>query len=101
MSEWRVILLPLVLGAAVAACAPEATAPGAGAATARVIPIAVPDVWCEAGDDSADTAAARGRCRPAQSLAPSEAHDSTWQVITGRPTLVGSDSARVAADSSR
>lgn len=42
------VMLPVI-----GACVPEATAPqGASSIGARVVPIAVPDVWCPATRDS-------------------------------------------------
>jgi hypothetical protein len=47
-----------------AGCTPEATAPQGGAAVGKVVPVAVPDVWCPASADSArdSTASRRTRC---------------------------------------
>jgi hypothetical protein len=47
------------------ACSPEITAPEGGAAIGKVVPLAVPDVWCTAVSDAGqDTTAAKGRNRP-------------------------------------
>ena len=54
------IVTLLTLGA----CSPEITAPEGGAATGKVVPLAVPDVWCTAVSDAGrDTTAAKGRNR--------------------------------------
>ena len=54
-------LLALVLGA----CAPDVAAPEGGAAISRVVPIAVPDVWCSAASDAGqDSTAAKNKNRP-------------------------------------
>jgi hypothetical protein len=61
------VLLVSLLTSLVGACTPEATAPQGGAAINKVVPMAVPDVWCpaasEAGQDS--TAAEKKRPGPA------------------------------------
>jgi hypothetical protein len=55
------IVTLLTLGA----CGPEITSPQGGAAVGRVVPIAVPEVWCTAIPDAGqDTTAAKGKDRP-------------------------------------
>jgi len=69
------VLLVTLLAAVLGACTPEATAPqgraatglgqSGGAAINRVVPIAVPDVWCSAGSDAShDSPAAKDKNRP-------------------------------------
>jgi hypothetical protein len=53
------IITLLTLGA----CSPEITAPEAGAAVGKVVPLVVPDVWC-AADAGRDTTAAKGKTPP-------------------------------------
>ena len=50
-------LLALITG--LGACAPEVTAPEGGAAVGRVVPMAVPDVWCPASGTVQDTTDAK------------------------------------------
>ena len=55
------IVALLTLGA----CGPEITTPEGGAAISKVVPVAVPDVWCPAAPDAAqDTTAGKGKDRP-------------------------------------
>jgi hypothetical protein len=64
-----VILTLLILGA----CSPEITTPQGGAAISRVVPVAVPDVWCPAAPEaSRDTTAAKGKDRPGEACDPPE-----------------------------
>ena len=69
------VLLVTLLAAVLGACTPEATAPqgragtglgqSGGEAINRVVPIAVPDVWCStASDASHDSTAAKDKNRP-------------------------------------
>ena len=60
--RWNPAILMFILVSA--GCTPEATAPQGGAAVGKVVPVAVPDVWCPASADSAQdsTAANRTRC---------------------------------------
>jgi len=59
------VLLVTLLATVLGACTPEATAPQGGAAINRVVPIAVPDVWCStASDASHDSTAAKDKNRP-------------------------------------
>ena len=51
--EWLGLLL-----LAQVACAPDVTSPQSGAGVARVVPLAVPDVWCPANRTPGDTASA-------------------------------------------
>jgi hypothetical protein len=50
-----IIVTLLTLGA----CGPEITTPEGGAAIGRVVPVAVPDVWCAAAGQ--DTTAAKSQ----------------------------------------
>ena len=59
------VLLVTLLATVLGACAPEATAPEGGAAINRLVPVAVPDVWCAAASDAGqDSTAAKDRSRP-------------------------------------
>ena len=54
---------------ALGGCSPEITAPEGGAAIGKVVPLAVPDVWCAAASDAAqDTTAAKGKKRTSRSV---------------------------------
>jgi hypothetical protein len=72
----RLNLPMLALVASLGACAPEATAPEGGAGISRVVPLAVPDVWCPApgaGPDTTDAKRPRVRCdAPKQSPAATD-----------------------------
>ena len=47
------------------ACAPDVTAPEGGAAINKVVPLAVPDVWCPAPSDAGqDSTVAKEKNRP-------------------------------------
>jgi hypothetical protein len=65
------------------ACSPEVTAPEGGAAIGRVVPVAVPDVWCTAAGQ--DTAAAKGKDRPRPAChapdQPAPGRDSLTSVV--------------------
>jgi hypothetical protein len=85
-------LLVATLFAGLSACAQEATAPQGAAGISRVVPIAVPDMWCPdqpSGNPDSNatkgTARARAACerpggwtRPPGS--PGLVTDSTWWV---------------------
>jgi len=59
------ILVVTLSATLLGACTPEATAPEGGAAINRVVPIAVPDVWCSAASDAdQDSTAAKDKNRP-------------------------------------
>ena len=59
------VLLVTLLATVLGACAPEVTAPEGGAAINRVVPLAVPDVWCSAASDAGqDSTAAKDKNRP-------------------------------------
>ena len=55
----RLNLSILALMTSLGACAPEVTAPEGGAAVGRVVPMAVPDVWCPASGAVQDTTDAK------------------------------------------
>jgi hypothetical protein len=84
-------------------CAPEATAPESGAAVSRVVPIAIPDVWCSATDTAADTVPAQYRCHTTREAPPppraSTKQDSTSHTLQISPVV--SDSAKPPADTTR
>ena len=64
----RTEVLLVTLLATLLGCAPEVAAPEGGAAINRVVPLAVPDVWCPAPSDAGqDSTAAKdkSRTRPA------------------------------------
>jgi hypothetical protein len=78
------IVTLLTLGA----CSPEITTPEGGAAIGRVVPVAVPDVWCTAASGAGqDTTAAKGKDRPRAACHAPE------------PRAQGGDSLTVAVDS--
>jgi hypothetical protein len=90
----------------VGACTPEATAPQAGAAVGKVVPVAVPDVWCPANRAPEDTAQVNNlpACHttvevPPPPLQPT-ARDSTWHPMSGSP-VVARDSIRLLPDTTR
>jgi len=59
------VLLVSLLTTLLGACTPEVTAPQGGAAINRVVPIAVPDVWCSTSSDAGqDSTAAKDKNRP-------------------------------------
>jgi hypothetical protein len=59
------LLLVTLLATMQSACTPEATAPQGGAAISRVVPVAVPDMWCPAqSDEGQDSASAKDGARP-------------------------------------
>jgi hypothetical protein len=72
------------------ACTPEATAPQGGAAISRVVPLAIPDVWCPAqADGGQDSTSAKDAPRPPAACdaprhsasgkgTPAVAVDSAW-----------------------
>jgi hypothetical protein len=93
----RARALYLTFAASVLAACSEATSPRAGAAAAGVVPIAVPDVWCPAGHDSAaDTISAQRRCHtvPVAPAPPAAADRDTagWHPLSGSPVAGGGDS---------
>jgi hypothetical protein len=55
----RLNLPMLALMASLGACAPEVTAPEGGAGVGRVVPMAVPDVWCPGSAAAPDTTDAK------------------------------------------
>jgi hypothetical protein len=72
------ILLVTLLSTLSGACTPEVTAPQAGAAISRVVPIAVPDVWCSASSDAGqDSTAAKDKKRPRPACEAPKQVDST------------------------
>lgn len=84
----------LALMASLDACAPEVTAPEGGAAVGRVVPMAVPDVWCPASgavQDTTDAKRPRVTCnvpkQPAGSADSLIVADSTSTDSLGRPLL--------------
>jgi cytochrome c5 len=88
--------LCLTFAASVLTACSEATSPRAGAAAAQVVPIAVPDVWCPAGHDSAaDTIPTQRRCHAVPvSPTPAAAGGDTarWHPISGSPVARDGDS---------
>lgn len=85
------------------ACASEATSPGFSADASRVVPVAVPQVWCPAtANGPADTVAAQKRCHTTVNAPPppSAARDSTWQTMRGTWQYPG-DSLRVPRDTTQ
>jgi hypothetical protein len=61
VTDALIILTLLILGA----CGPEITSPEGGAAIGKVVPFAVPDVWCTGISDAGqDTITAKGKDRP-------------------------------------
>jgi hypothetical protein len=59
------VLLVTLLATLLGACTPEATAPQGGAAITRVVPVAVPDVWCPAASGAGqDTIATKDKNHP-------------------------------------
>jgi hypothetical protein len=94
-----------ILTVLVAACAPEATAPQGAAAVGRVVPIAVPDVWCPAtAEGKPDTAAAKQRVKcptPIKSDSEPSANAAVeWIKIQGQSVTSLADSA-MAADTTK
>ena len=91
------ILLVSLLATVLGACAPEVTAPEGGAAISRVVPIAVPDVWCSAASDAGqDNTAAKDKNRPrpacdAPKPSASGRGSLTWVVDS---TLAASDTTK-------
>jgi hypothetical protein len=83
----RSSLLLGTLFAGLCACAQEATGPQGAASITRVVPVAVPDVWCTAtADGPADTVAPQKRCQTtvnAPPPPPPAARDSTWHTTQG------------------
>ena len=61
----RALLLVTSLATMQSACTPEATAPQGAAAISRVVPVAVPDVWCPArSDEGQDSTSTKDGTRP-------------------------------------
>jgi len=87
-------VLVTLLATLVGACTPEATAPQGGAAINKVVPLAVPDVWCPAASDAAQDSTARSRHRAACDAAKPSASGR------GRPTVVA-DSTWAASDTTK
>ena len=91
------VLLVTLLATVLGACAPEVTAPEGGAAINRVVPIAVPEVWCPAASDTGqDSTAAKNRNRPrpaceAPKRSASGRGSPTWVVDS---TLAASDTTK-------
>jgi hypothetical protein len=84
-------LLMVALWAGPAGCAHEATAPQGGAGVARVVPVAVPDVWCPAASDPGqETTAAPGQ-GPSRTVC--EAVERSAPGSPSRTVLVDSTSA--------
>jgi hypothetical protein len=89
----RAEVLLVMLGA----CAPEVTAPEGGAAINRLVPLAVPDVWCSAASNAGqDSTAAKDKNRPrvacnAPKLSASGRGSLTWVVDS---TLAASDTTK-------
>jgi hypothetical protein len=91
------VLLVTLLATLLVACIPEVTAPQGGAAINRVVPIAVPDVWCSAASDAGqDSTAAKDKNRPRAAC------DAPKQSASGRGSLTFVvDSTLAASDTTK
>jgi hypothetical protein len=82
--EWLSLLLLAQIG-----CAPDVTSPQSAAAVSRVVPIAVPDVWCPANRTPEDTLAVTGlpACHTSVDVPPPPAprDSTTWRAIRPLP----------------
>ena len=91
------VLLVTLLATVLGACAPEVTAPEGGAAINRLVPLAVPDVWCSAASDAGqDSTAAKDKNRPRASCNAPKPSASGM----GSPTWVV-DSTSAASDTTK
>ena len=80
------VLLVTLLATMQSACTPEATAPQGGAAISRVVPVAVPDVWCPAqSDDGQDSTSTNDGTRPSAvcDALKQSSSGKGWLTITG------------------
>jgi hypothetical protein len=91
------VLLVTLLATGPGACAPDVAAPEGGAAISRVVPVAVPDIWCSAASDAGqDSTAAKNKNRPrpacdAPKPSASGRGSLTWVVDS---TLAASDTTK-------
>jgi hypothetical protein len=93
-------LLALLL--TLAACAQETTSPQGASAITRVVPVAMPDVWCPVNRAPEDVAHVSDlpACHTTADVPPppqTAARDSMWRTMTGT-LLVAGDSVPPASD---